>query len=234
MKAWAIRGTFRYLRYIMDTEPAGSGEAAAERAYRHLKARILSRDYAGGSLLTEGEVADAVGVSRTPVREAMLRLAAEGLLRLYPKRGALVVSVSADEVRDILEARELLETHAVELVLDVADDALIKELAEGLKDMRRFAAARDVPGFIQADRDFHRAMVAAGGNAILTRLYDSLRDRQLLMGAVLMRGAPQRIDAAVDEHALILAAVEAGDRVALRQAVMAHLATMSANVSSQR
>jgi DNA-binding GntR family transcriptional regulator len=164
----------------------------------------------------------------------MLRLSTEGLLRLYPKRGALVVAVSADEVRDILEARELLETHAVELVLDLADDALVKELAERLEDMRRFARGRDVPGFIQADRDFHRAMVAAGGNAILTKLYDTLRDRQLLMGAVLMRGAPQRIVAAVDEHADILAAVEAGDRVALRRAVVVHLATMSANVSASR
>jgi DNA-binding GntR family transcriptional regulator len=215
----------------MDTELPGSG---AERAYQHLKQRILSREYAGGSLLTEGEVADAVGVSRTPVREAMLRLAAEGLLRLYPKRGALVVSVTAEEVRDILEARELLETHAVELVLDVADDALVKELAGHLAEMRTFAAARDVPGFIQADRDFHRAMVAAGGNDILTKLYDTLRDRQLLMGAVLMRGAPGRIASAVDEHAAILAAVEAGDRTGLRAAVMHHLATVSANVSSGR
>lgn len=215
----------------MDTEHPPGGEAATERAYRHLKAAILSRDYAGGSLITEGEVAEAVGVSRTPVREAMLRLSAEGLLKLYPKRGALVVSVSADEVRDILEARELLETHAVELVLDVADDALVQELSDRLQDMRRFAADQDVPGFIQADRDFHRAMVAAGGNEILTKLYDTLRDRQVLMGAVLMRGAPQRISSAIHEHAEILAAVEAGDRAALRHAVMAHLATMTANVN---
>jgi DNA-binding GntR family transcriptional regulator len=209
-------------------------DTGAERAYQHLKQRILSREYAGGSLLTEGEVADAVGVSRTPVREAMLRLAAEGLLRLYPKRGALVVSVGADEVRDILEARELLETHAVELVLDVADETLVQELADRLEDMRSFAAVRDVPRFIQADRDFHRAMVAAGGNDILTHLYDSLRDRQLLVGAVLMRGAPARISSAVQEHADILDAVTSGDRAALRQAVMTHLATVSTNVGVGR
>jgi DNA-binding GntR family transcriptional regulator len=208
----------------MDDQP---DLAAADRAYAHLKQRILSRDYAGGSLLTEGEVADAVGVSRTPVREAMLRLSAEGLLRLYPKRGALVVSVGVDEVRDILEARELIETHAVELVLDLADDVLLDQLEDRLEDMRRYVQRRDVQGFIQADRDFHRAMVAAGGNAILTKLYDSLRDRQLLMGAVLMRGAPGRTASAVDEHAQILEAMRLGDRTGLRQAVMAHLATVS-------
>jgi DNA-binding GntR family transcriptional regulator len=207
----------------MDDQPA------ADRAYLHLKQRILSRDYAGGSLLTEGEVAEAVGVSRTPVREAMLRLSAEGLLRLYPKRGALVVSLGADEVRDILEARELIETHAIELVLDLADDALLDELEERLADMRRYVRRHDVQGFIQADREFHRTIVAAGGNEILTKLYDSLRDRQLLMGAVLMRGAPGRPASAVDEHALILQAMRAGDRAGLRQAVMAHLAKVSTN-----
>jgi DNA-binding GntR family transcriptional regulator len=224
----------RYLRYIMDATPDVTAAAAADRAYLHLKQRILSREYAGGSLLTEGEVAEAVGVSRTPVREAMLRLSTEGLLRLYPKRGALVVSVGADEVRDILEARELLETHAVELVLDLVDDTLLDELEELLADMRRSHRRHDVQGFIQADREFHRAMVAAGGNAILTKLYDTLRDRQLLMGAVMMRGAPQRISAAVEEHVAILEAMRAGDRTALRQAVMAHLATVSTNAGPAR
>lgn len=205
----------------MDEQPA------ADRAYLHLKQRILSRDYAGGSLLTEGEVADAVGVSRTPVREAMLRLSAEGLLRLYPKRGALVVSLGADEVRDILEARELIETHAVELVLDLAEGGLLDELDARLAEMRRHVRGRDVQGFIRADREFHRAIVAAAGNSILTKLYDSLRDRQLLMGAVLMRGAPGLSAASVEEHALILDAMRAGDRTVLRQAVMGHLATVS-------
>lgn len=205
----------------MDEQPA------ADRAYLHLKQRILSRDYAGGSLLTEGEVADAVGVSRTPVREAMLRLSAEGLLRLYPKRGALVVSLGADEVRDILEARELIETHAVELVLDLAEGGLLDELDARLAEMRRHVRRRDVQGFIRADREFHRAIVAAAGNSILTKLYDSLRDRQLLMGAVLMRGAPGLSAASVEEHALILDAMRAGDRTVLRQAVMGHLATVS-------
>jgi len=67
--------------------------SATERVYGHTKSRVLDGTFPGGSLITEGEISEAVGVSRTPVREAFLRLQAEGLLRLYPKRGALVVPV---------------------------------------------------------------------------------------------------------------------------------------------
>ena len=99
--------------------------SAADRAYDHTKQRILDGGFAQGSLIGEGEVSDAVGVSRTPVREAFLRLEAEGLLRLYPKRGALVVPISAADVEDVMETRRLLERFAIgrviELDLDLAE-----------------------------------------------------------------------------------------------------------------
>src|SRR5918912_405073 len=103
-------------------------ETATDRAYRHVKDAILSRAYPGGRLLTEGEIASAVGVSRTPVREALLRLEGEGLLSLYPKRGALVLPVSAQEVHDVLEARELVEIHAAALLFDSGAGNLADEL----------------------------------------------------------------------------------------------------------
>src|ERR671932_1608978 len=89
---------------------------ATERAYGHTKSRVLDGTYAGGALITEGEVSEAVGVSRTPVREAFLRLQAEGLLRLYPKRGALVVPVSAQEIDDVMETRRMIERFDVDKV----------------------------------------------------------------------------------------------------------------------
>src|ERR671917_2912601 len=85
-----------------------------EAAYVFTKQRVLDATFAGGDLLTEGEVADALGISRTPVREAFLRLEGEGLLRLYPKRGALVVPVSAQEVDAVMETRALVERFAIE------------------------------------------------------------------------------------------------------------------------
>src|SRR5680860_948417 len=79
--------------------------SASARAYAHVKGGILDGTNAGGQFFTEGEVAEAIGVSRTPVREALLRLEVEGLVRLYPKKGAMVVPVSAQEAQDVVEAR---------------------------------------------------------------------------------------------------------------------------------
>src|SRR5919108_1492205 len=90
---------------------------ATDRAYRFTKGRVLDSSFAGGNLITEGEVAEALGMSRTPVREAFLRLEGEGLLRLYPKRGALVVPVSVGEVEAVMETRMLVERFALDKVL---------------------------------------------------------------------------------------------------------------------
>src|ERR1044071_5240332 len=88
-----------------------------ERAYAYTKQRVLDSTFAGGDLITEGEVADALGLSRTPVREAFLRLEGEGLLRLYPKRGAVGVPVSVGEVEAVIETRMLVERFALDKVL---------------------------------------------------------------------------------------------------------------------
>src|SRR5829696_7102915 len=135
---------------------------ATDHVYDHVKAAILTGSYGGGRLLTEGEIATAVGVSRTPVREALLRLAAEGLVELYPKRGALVQAVSADEIRDVREARELIETYAAAGAAAGGTGALPAELRTRLDDMRA-AGTGDVAAFTVADRAFHSAIVSAGG-----------------------------------------------------------------------
>src|SRR4029453_8631377 len=96
---------------------------AKDRAYVFTKERVLDSTFAGGHMITEGEVADALGMSRTPVREAFLRLEGEGLLRLYPKRGALVVPVSVGEIEAVSETRMLVERFALDKVLAGGDPA---------------------------------------------------------------------------------------------------------------
>lgn len=197
---------------------------AKDRAYEHVKGAILSQEYAGGRMLTEGEIAEAVGVSRTPVREALLRLAAEGLVELYPKRGALVLAVSADEIRDVHEARELLEGYAAEGALR-SRAVVVPELRRRVAAMRAAAEAGDVAEFTRADRAFHAAMVEASGNRVVRGWYDQIRDRQLRMRTMLVPDAKDRMATAIREHEAILAAVEGGDVDAVRREVLAHLET---------
>ncbi|MGY4991120.1 FCD domain-containing protein [Streptomyces sp. SID8375] len=195
---------------------------AAERVYAHIKDAVLERRYEGGMLLTEGELADAVGVSRTPVREALLRLEVEGLIKLYPKKGALVLPVSAQEIADVVETRLLVEKHAAAKAVP-ASEALVGELTELLETMREQAASGDLAAVSVTDRAFHAAIVRSAGNQILDRLYEQLRDRQLRMGVAVMHAHPDRIAKNITEHAEILEALRAGDADAATEVVQRHV-----------
>src|SRR5215208_1128016 len=167
-------------------------EGAKERAYAFTKQRVLDATYAGGDLLTEGEVAGALGMSRTPVREAFLRLEGEGLLRLYPKRGALV------------------ERFAVAKAIE-REAAVAAAMRDAIARQEEHEGAGDLDGFVAADREFHTILVAAAGNQIMLELYDSLRDRQQRMGIAALRREPRRLGQILDEHRGLTDAIEAGD-----------------------
>jgi len=196
--------------------------AAPDRAYAFAKARILDGRFPGGALITEGNVAAALGLSRTPVREAFSRLASEGLLRVYPKRGALVVPVSAAEVECVMETRLLVEQFAIEKVIRF-DKELGSEPADAIVRQERFADDDDAPGFVEADHQFHRAFVAAAGNTILLQLHDSMRDRQNRMGLTALARDEARTSDVLEEHRALTRAVIAGDADAARAIIRTHL-----------
>jgi DNA-binding GntR family transcriptional regulator len=205
---------------------------AKDRAYAFVKERILDGAYPGGELLSEGEVAEALEVSRTPVREAFLLLEAEGLMRLYPKRGALVVPVSPDEIRDVMETRMLIERHAADRLARSGASAkpVLHELREILQGQQQLLEAGDMAGFVASDRAFHHTIVAASGNAILSRISDSLRDRQRRMVAVTVARDPALPRRFLAEHQEILAAIAAGDGDTAASLVEAHLARSRARI----
>jgi DNA-binding GntR family transcriptional regulator len=214
--------------------------SAADRAYAYVRGEIMARRMAGNDLVSEGQIADAVGVSRTPVREALLRLQAEGLLRLLPKRGALVLPVTAEEMADVLETRRLVETFAArKIVTDGPVGSLVAALNRHLDDMRAAAKRRDTAAYVEADRAFHLEMVAAAGNEILTSLYRSLRDRQLRMGVVNLladEGATDttRMRNSADEHKRITEAIASRSVRAVDAAINEHLDDASRLLTRRR
>jgi DNA-binding GntR family transcriptional regulator len=214
----------------MDTQLSVS---AAERVYQHLKRSILEQIHADGALLTESDIAADVGVSRTPVRAALLRLEAEGLVALYPKRGALVLPVSAQEVDDVIEARRLVETHTAARAW-TRRAALADALEPLLEAMRSAHAQGDAAAFMLADRAFHSAGVDAAGNRILTELYQRLRDRQMRIGIASLRLAPERMTRALAEHAGLLAALRGDDGQRWTDLVSEHLGTAAGHLRPTR
>jgi DNA-binding GntR family transcriptional regulator len=205
----------------------GSRLAARERALDYVKDQILTNSFPGGSLISEGEVADALGLSRTPVREAFLRLEADGLLRLYPQRGALVVAVSPQEVRAVMEARLVVEQFAGAKVTRKSADArnsVFDRMVAELTRQRQSAASGDLREFADADRAFHAILVETAGNRILHDLYGSLRDRQMRMIGESAARDPGRLETILAEHALIAEAVRDGESKRTLDAIKVHLA----------
>ena len=196
------------------------GRSAAQLAYDYVKARLLDGRFAGGTLLSENEIAQRLDVSRTPVRQAFVQLEAEGLLELYPRRGALVVPISPSEAEDVLEARMLIEQHSARRAAARRTGA--RGGAAGAH-RRAGGGARRGAGFAWADRQFHRAIVEAAGNRLLTRQYDGLRDRHQRIAAATIARDPSRIERFIAEHREIVAALERGDGDAAAELLGTHL-----------
>jgi DNA-binding GntR family transcriptional regulator len=213
----------------MALEAAGGRRSAAkDRALDYVKNRVLTGAIPGGELISEGEVAAALGMSRTPVREAFLQLEAAGLLRLYPQRGALVVPVSPEEVRAVMEARLVLEQFAAAAVIGrgpAACSAVFEQLSAQLERQRETAAASSLAEFLESDRAFHNITLEAAGNSILAGFYSSLRDRQMRMIGESALRDPQRLATIIDEHRGIAEALRDGDLDQAHTAVQTHLAS---------
>jgi DNA-binding GntR family transcriptional regulator len=211
--------------------------STTERAYVYTKAQILDGALAGGDLISEGLVSEALGISRTPVREAFLRLEVEGLLRLYPKRGAVVVPVSAKEVQAVLETRELIESFAAGKAVGRGDEALgrlVEALREQLSEQAQLREAGDGKGFVAADQAFHQLIVSAADNPIMLDLYAGLRDRQQRMGLSALANDHDRMRATNQEHIKLVELLARGDVAAYQAALREHLGGTRAAVLQKR
>ena len=210
----------------MATKPTAAGRGAAkDRAHDYVKRQVLTGGFPGGELISEGEVAAALGMSRTPVREAFLRLEAEGLLRLYPQRGALVVPVSSEEARAVIEARLVLEQFAAAKVIGrgpAAWASVSERLSAQLERQRDAAAKSEWEEFSDADRAFHDVILQESGNGIVAGFYSSLRDRQMRMNRELVMHE-ERIATILEEHRLIVEAMRDGDLERTEEIVRTHL-----------
>ncbi|WP_406049977.1 GntR family transcriptional regulator [Kribbella sp. NBC_00889] len=225
--------TAEIARVVVEAAPGVEKIPATERVYAYVKAAILDRVYPGGELLTEGELATAVGVSRTPVREALLRLEESGLVKLYPKKGALVQPVLPQEIDDVLEARELIETHTASKVWPRRKQ-LVETLTQRVDEMREHRRSGDAKSFLEADRAFHEAIVGAAGNQILAKLYNSLRDRQVRMGVPGIQMQPARMDKSIAAHQEMIDALGGNSVKRFRELVVAHIDSASADLRSSR
>ncbi len=181
-----------------------------QRVHEHLREEILAERLRPGTELQEVALARQLGVSRGPVREAIGRLASEGLVTVRPRRGAVVRSLSRTEFLELYQVREALEAAAVRLAVPRLGAEGLARLQELTDAMARHAAAGQVEEFFEANAAFHDVFFVAAGNRTLRETY-----RQLLrqmgryrMRSLVLRGNLQR---SVSEHRAVLQAATRGD-----------------------
>jgi len=203
--------------------------SARDRAYAFVRDGILQRTIIVGAFLEEEQVSTAIGVSRTPVREAFHRLAAERWLELVPRRGAMVRQVTAQELVEVYEVRRLLEGHAVrQLCLSRQS---VPALSRALLDAMCADGAETIEQHVSLDQQFHRSLVATLGNAVLTEMYDSLRARQQQVALCAFAADPGRLQTILNEHLMLLGALTRFDLTEAEAILSVHLQPLAGILS---
>lgn len=195
------------------------------RAYDYLRSDVLVKPEVQGTFLSEQEVAEGAGVSRTPVREALRVLNAEGLVELIPNRGAFVPRLTTKQIHDLFEFRKLLECHAAETCLENGLDPTPGMLSALERQSQLISSDDDDAGFrfIAFDREFHFHLMQAADNDEITQTYERIETRQRMVGAAALTHRSRRADVC-DEHRAIVDALLTGDIDAVREAIGSHLA----------
>jgi len=194
----------------------------AQRVYATLKEAILTLSFAPGEILRKPEICQALGVSRSPVSEAVARLASEHLVRVVPQAGTYVARLSMTEIREGAFLREALEVAAVGQVAARIREEQLALLRENLRLQAAHVQDGDAEGFYQSDAAMHEMILSFTGFLRLAGFAETAwvhvnRARRMVLPT------PGRIAATLDEHQAIVAALEAHDPVAARAATAVHL-----------
>jgi DNA-binding GntR family transcriptional regulator len=198
-------------------------QSVVDHVYSALRERILSGDLPRASKLRQVSLAEEMGVSRTPLREALRRLAAEGLVDFSPNRGATVSELDFGDMRHAWAARVALEPGAARLAAERRDPDGIAAMRDAIADQRSAAGERGQS--FSANRAFHLALAAASGNPHLTRFAEMLWVPRIGVPIYQAQAAePAGPTAWADEHERIAAAIEQGDAEAAERLTRAHVA----------
>jgi DNA-binding GntR family transcriptional regulator len=199
----------------------GAEESLTGKVVEAVHGAIISGELAPGSLYSVNALAEQLAVSRTPVREAMIKLAAQGMVRFERSRGIRILQTSAQDLQEVFSLRLLLEVPAAARAAQQFNAVNRRELRATYAAMLAAAEADDEPTMMSHDRRFHALLLEGAGSPRLTKIVDELRDTVLLRGITTspVRSLPE----IVQEHEPVLAYVETGDPEGAARAMRDHL-----------
>jgi len=213
-------------------DPIGRTALAVEITNR-LRQMILEGQLEPGEKINEKRLTEQFGVSRTPLREALKVLAAEGLLSLIPHRGAVITRQSDAELDEVFRVLAALEGLAGELAAEQAQDSTLQEILRLTQDLRRSFEQSDRPTYFRINQAIHKAILAAAGNETLIRSHELLAFR-VQRARYQANLTPDRWRAAVEEHEAIAEALLARDAERCSKLMRDHLLHKFASIKAKR
>ena len=187
-------------------------------AYESIKQHILEGRLDGDSRLTEDFLSRQLGISKSPIREALNRLEAEGLIRIEPRRGAYLRAFSLQDINELYDLREALETHVARTAK--LSGGLVSNLKQSVKRMRKHLKDNDKARYIEEDMQFHAELAAATGNDRLSKTLENVQNQIWIFRR---KTYDLSSSSAPDHHEAIIEALEKGDRAAAEESMRDHI-----------
>jgi len=194
-----------------------------EQAYEKIKQRILNDEYPAGSFLSERQLAESLGMSKTPVKAALERLESEGFLAVSPQQGIVVRELSVREIADQYEIRAVLESYVLRTVAGKLTPEQIARVRQNLQEQALLRERSDVARAVELDAAFHTQFVEFLGNGEILRVIAQLREKMRRVVSQVFRLCPGRVGGSYEEHAAIARAVIEGDGPRAADLLVRHL-----------
>ncbi len=196
--------------------------------YEHVRQKIVSWAFAPGERLSEQKISDELGISRTPVREAFIRLASEGLLEARPYRGTFVTLINVSQIDEVRFIRSCLESEVAQLACTLPLPGFIEYAEENIRQQRSALASGDLETFNILDDSLHERLFAACDKRLSWQMIQMMSGQYQRVRHALMR------EALPDEHQAIIDAIKAKDAPAARRIMQSHLGLIEDELSAMQ
>ena len=200
--------------------------------FNTLRKAILTGELKPGERLMEIHLANRLGVSRTPIREAIRKLELEGLVKMIPRRGAEVAQITEKSLKDVLEVRRALDAFCAELACERITEEGIEQLADACTEFEKATKTKDTTVIARADVALHDIIVAAAGNERLVQLVNNLAEQMYRYRFEYIKDESQH-ERLIEEHRMIYESIKKKDSAAAAEAARVHIDNQEKSVIKQ-
>jgi len=205
-------------------------ELLSRKVYRVIKTEIVKGNLKPGTKLSEGKIAEQMRVSRTPIREAVRELAAEGFIEINPNRGMIVIEFSFEDLIEVLQIRRVLEGLAAYIAAKKINEEEIKKLEKIIKQMNITIVKNDVLAYSELNGEFHNLILKVCGNKRLMKICTNLSSSEHRFKIRSLRNNPERLKYSLKEHQKILEAFKRKDSEQADRLSQKHIENILKNI----